>query len=143
MSNAPFHHCLPLYFASRLTGKSMRPFLSPGNILLVSRKNISPLRVGDLVLYYDDTTLVCHRVYAIKNNQYHIKPDVGLKPDKTLFYHEIAGKVIAIQKKNSLLQCDTSLWFFWNKIISRLSLMTTVLYIIKGRIEKICRLNTR
>ena len=44
------------------TGFSMWPFLKAGEKLIIKKTSIEDLKVGDIILYWSDNQLVCHRL---------------------------------------------------------------------------------
>ena len=118
----------------RLRGKSMRPFLNDGEILIVTRVLPEDVSVGDIILYSGDTGMVCHRVYRKENNGFEIKPDAGMRPETRIGRGQVIGKVSAIEKGGRILCLDQWPCRLSGILISRLSIITACLYMIAGKI---------
>lgn len=46
-------------------GSSMLPTLTDGSVYLAESVNISELDIGDIIVYYVDEMIVCHRIVKI------------------------------------------------------------------------------
>jgi signal peptidase I len=118
----------------RLKGKSMRPFLNDGEILIVSRVLPEDISVGNIILYSSDTGIVCHRVFRKEDNGFEIKPDAGIRPDIKIGHGQLIGRVSAIQRKGRIFRLDKLPCRLSSILISRLSIITACLYVIAGKL---------
>ncbi|MBI4162249.1 MAG: signal peptidase I [Candidatus Aenigmarchaeota archaeon] len=66
--------------------------MSKGDLLLVTKPE--NLKVGDIILYSRDVTIV-HRIISITNNGYVTKGDNNLVSDPEISRSQVVGKVIA------------------------------------------------
>ena len=127
----------------RVDGKSMYPFLQPGELIgirwLKTKEKLN-LKLGDLVLgRSEDQTWVVHRVIRLIYNDriepfpYWIKGDRAIVKDE-LSKYQVWGKVIGIQIKNH----QTPFFFKPNSldrciaILSRMSISSSPV----GRVAK-------
>jgi len=73
---------------------SMEPTLKIGDrVVINTTKNINE---GDIVVYSDNDTLVCHRIQKINNDEVICKGDNNNMQDSAISKNEIIGKVIHI-----------------------------------------------
>jgi len=63
-----------------IKGWSMAPLIKPGDDLLVNCQNRN-YHVGNIVIYYQKSKLVVHRIIKIKKNQFLLKGDNRLFAD--------------------------------------------------------------
>ena len=119
----------------RVKGRSMQPFLSDGELLIVSSTDAEDIAVGDIILYSDKGKYVCHRVFRKRGNSFVTKGDAGLKPDAPIVSEELIGKVVAIQKRRGIIRLDNLRGRLMNRFISRFSLITALLYFAVGKIR--------
>lgn len=108
----------------RVSGISMFPFLRRGDSLLVSRADSKEIRVGNIILFYDEGGIYCHRVFSKKEDGITVKADTNvctefLKPD------DLIGQVVAIERKGRTFRIDNRLGDIRGLIISRFSLITS------------------
>lgn len=118
----------------RLKGKSMRPFLNDGEILIVSEVLPENISIGDIILYSGDTGIVCHRVYRKEDNGFEIKPDAGIRPEIKIGHGQLIGRVSAIERKGRIIRLDKLPCRLSSILISRLSIITACLYVIAGKL---------
>jgi signal peptidase I len=93
-------------------GRSMIPYLRPGQKVQLAPVEISQIVRGDLVAFHKADYLVVHRVHAVLsgNGTIHLqtKGDSNLNPDAPLDAQNYLAKVIAVQRRSS-----------WHKVSSR------------------------
>lgn len=91
-------------FTSKAIGYSMQPTIQNGDILVILSKN-SPCfnpRVGDILIYSKDDTLIGHRIISIRNNEYLVKGDYNTGFDTLVSKQQVVGVVIGIAPRNPL-----------------------------------------
>ncbi len=94
----------PLEWPLLVRGDSMRPLLRPGDAILVRRRGLSQMRLGDLVVALDWAGLkpdyVVHRLWARRRQGQGLKAwtrgDANLWPDRAVAEHAVVGCVVAI-----------------------------------------------
>ncbi|MCM8762902.1 MAG: S24/S26 family peptidase [Candidatus Omnitrophica bacterium] len=121
----------------RVKGKSMRPFLSEGDILFISPVGPAGVSKGDIVVYSENNNFVCHRIFKIQGSHLLIKPDTGIKPEATLSFEQLIGRVVAVEKKGIIFRLDNFIGRLFNIFISYFSLITAYMYIILGKLRNV------
>ncbi len=92
----------------QVTGRSMRPFLEGGEILIIEPLGIRRPRVGDVVLLKDGhNRFVIHRVVLIKSDLVQTKGDALNEPDPMVGADRILGKVERVEKGTSQLDLES------------------------------------
>ena len=83
----------------QVTGRSMRPFLQGGEILIIEPVGERRLRVGDIVLFKDgQDRLVIHRVIRVRETSVQTQGDALNEPDSPVELARILGKVERVEK---------------------------------------------
>ncbi|MBR3325115.1 MAG: signal peptidase I [Clostridia bacterium] len=82
------------YSIFQIASGSMEPTINIGDRILM--KESKDITEGDIVLYKNEDTLVCHRVEEIKDNNVICKGDNNNSKDKEISKNEIIGKIIHI-----------------------------------------------
>jgi hypothetical protein len=80
----------------RVTGLSMLPSVWPGDTLIVLRRNIEEIAVGDIVLYCRNARLIAHRVVSAAGslrNSISVQGDSLPMPDDLVLRSELLGTV--------------------------------------------------
>jgi len=80
------------FLVVKLFGKSMSPTLQPG--FSVTLTNTLPLVEGDVAVYVENKTFVCHRIIMIRGAKHYFLGDARPIPDRVVLKSEILGKVI-------------------------------------------------
>lgn len=92
----------------KVTGCSMLPSVWPGDTLIIERRDVQEVAVGDILLYRRKTGLVAHRVVSapdsLGKSRVGVRGDAFPGQDELLFRSEILGTVSRIVrgKKNIL-----------------------------------------
>jgi signal peptidase I len=86
-------------------GRSMIPYLRPGQKVQLAPVEISQIVRGDLVAFHKADYLVVHRVHAVLSEngviQLLTKGDSNLNPDAPVDAQNYLAKVIAVQRRSS------------------------------------------
>jgi signal peptidase I len=86
-------------------GRSMIPYLRPGQKVQLAPVEISQIVRGDLVAFHKADYLVVHRVHAVlsanETIQLLTKGDSNLNPDAPVDAQNYLAKVIAVQRRSS------------------------------------------
>jgi uncharacterized repeat protein (TIGR01451 family) len=82
-------------FRFRARGRSMLPLIRDGDILHVQRTNAAGLRVGDIVLFKQDTKFKAHRIVQRTKGLFITRGDAGREVDGAITGGQIVGKIIA------------------------------------------------
>lgn len=134
----------------RVTGTSMLPAIWPGDILLISGRNIEEARPGDVVLFGRQGRLVAHRVVEVRSplsevrsrksealipaREFVTRGDSMGQNDAPVRGEELLGRVLAIQRGSRRLTPRLSWWAHaasW--VLARSGLATSiVLRMIRG-----------
>jgi phage repressor protein C with HTH and peptisase S24 domain len=86
----------------QVTGRSMRPFLQGGEILIVEPVGNRRPRVGDIVLFKDQQDrLVIHRVIRVGKASVQTQGDALNEPDAAVETTRIIGKVERVERNSS------------------------------------------
>jgi hypothetical protein len=84
----------------KVTGCSMLPSIWPGDTLIVERRDVQEVAVGDILLYRRKTGLVAHRVVSapdsLGKSKVGVRGDAFPGQDELLFRSEILGTVSRI-----------------------------------------------
>jgi hypothetical protein len=93
----------------QVTGRSMRPFLQGGEVLIIEPIGSRRLRVGDVVLFKDgQDRLVIHRVIRVREVSVQTQGDALNEPDSPVEITRILGKAERIEQGQ--LQLDLESW---------------------------------
>jgi len=93
------------------SGFSMWPFLKSGQKIIVKRAGSANLKLGDLILYQGDKTIVCHRfINRIKRkdgNFLYTQADAScLSSPEAIKEEMFLGKVIGIMSDNHIINLE-------------------------------------
>ena len=80
----------------RARGTSMRPFISDGDVIHISRRTADELRIGDIAACVRDNGLVVHRLVG-KRHGLVLKGDALGAPDAPLESDSLLGAVTAVE----------------------------------------------
>lgn len=72
---------------------SMEPTFKVGSIIYYHKVEENELKIGDIITYKLDDTVVSHRIFNIENNDYQTKGDANSSVDyKKISYSDILGR---------------------------------------------------
>lgn len=105
-------------------GNSMAPLIHNEGDLLIVKRDIAELQRGDILLYQDGEQLLAHRLLRIFYNEngsvsYLTKGDRSNIPDPWVKSEQVAGRVIAIRRGDSVMTLDSKGWKWASKAVSR------------------------
>lgn len=114
--------------AVKVHGGSMGPFIRDGDIIITKRVNPKDMARGDIILYYLREKICVHRI--IRKSKENGKTVFFTKGDR--LYHfdapvdekQISGKVIAVKKKNKIINLTSKKWQMLNLLLLIYSLST-------------------
>ncbi len=90
----------------RVTGRSMAPFLTSGDIVTIQKVNPGTLIKGDIVFFKTKEGItILHRLINMKpmdgeNICFFTKGDALIMYDEPFYPYQVMGKVIRVEKKN-------------------------------------------
>ena len=131
----------------KATGRSMRPFLRGGEVLIIRKTVVSSLRRGDLILFKNRQGVpVIHRIVRkMRGNDgaiaFETKGDAQLSLDEPVGGSEILGKVCRIEGARSL-DMEAGVWRGVNYMLAIVHLMRSVLYFAFGSSRALLRLRS-
>jgi hypothetical protein len=109
----------------RVTGFSMLPSVWPGDTLIILRRNIEGVAVGDIVLYCREARLFAHRVISRADSpgkpNIFVQGDALPAPDGLILWSEILGTVSRIIRNGRYLEPSTRLRYYERLIGSLIS----------------------
>jgi len=125
-------------------GSSMKPMLSPGDILVVKPVNKHQIRIGDIVLCtVSETRVVAHRVISKRTEKYGllflVQGDRVSKPDGWMTEQMVHGRVESAERCGrfiDLLAQPTRLFGIMQTIKLRCHLSQSVVAKAAGRVIK-------
>jgi signal peptidase len=104
----------PIFGLYTAVGDSMEPTISKYDILLIMKKNINELKVGDIITFYPSdnifsTVTITHRIESIENidgtTKFITKGDGNETKDANMVeLEDVLGKIIVIIPKIGLIQ---------------------------------------
>jgi signal peptidase I len=112
----------------KVTGRSMRPFLRGGEILVIRKVETSSLRKGDLIFFRNRYNIpVVHRIIrkkidSAKSVCFETKGDALMSFDEPVSGRDILGKVCRAEGARSLDR-ESKLWRAMNYLLATLHLI--------------------
>ncbi len=99
-----------------MKGFSMYPTLKEGDTGLVEKCSVDELKKGDIIVFRLNNNLIAHRLIEIKNinntKVFIAKGDKNSYYDKPVVANEIIGKLVSIQRNNSIININNPLMKF-------------------------------
>lgn len=83
-------------FIGKGKGFSMTPVINPGDKLFINKNN-NTIKVGDIIVFYQNKSFVGHRVIKKGGGIIIAKGDNCFFCDKPLKYNQVLGKVVKIE----------------------------------------------
>lgn len=80
----------------RVQGRSMYPELRHGMRLEVQTAAYDELKIGDLVVYHDGKSLICHRLIGKHLSLCYLKGDTNLWADPPVIWSQVLGRVTRV-----------------------------------------------
>lgn len=110
----------------RAFGRSMLPFIIPGDVLTVETTNTDEISVGDIILFESENVFFVHRLIKkskINNDNYFVtKGDYLDYADNPIRSSQILGRVTKIERWGKIIKPDSILLKPLNFIIIKLIL---------------------
>lgn len=108
-------------FFYETTGYSMWPFIRAGEKLIVKKLPVENLRAGDVILYWSNNQLICHRlVKKVKNKQKYLlyaRGDNSTSSPELIEEEAYLGKAAGIVKNNEIFSFTGWKAYFFNRVI--------------------------
>ncbi len=82
------------YGASVVLSGSMEPMIKQNDVIVV--ENTDAIKLGDVIVYQEQQTLIVHRVVAKSGNEIYTKGDANPNVDQPIQLSQVKGKVIAV-----------------------------------------------
>lgn len=113
-------------------GTSMFPFIQEGDLCRFCLCNPIELKKGDVALFYTDKgQLIVHRFYERKMvddaTLYIFKGDTNLYSDQPVSQEQIIGKLLYIQKRESIMYVSYFRASMWRYFIIHFPIMSSIL----------------
>jgi len=122
-----------------VTGNSMFPFLENNDVIVLHSSNLDDIAIGDIVLTYNDSRILCHRVFKKNKTGFQTKADALIYPDPFAKEIDLIGKVIGKRKGSKIIGLNTYSARFIGLFISKLMIVGAFLYIPLRLLRKIIR----
>ncbi len=89
----------------RVTGTSMLPTIWPGDVAVLERVATTDLRVGDVILFQQDSRLFLHRIIAAAaGDEFATRGDAMPQADPMVRPQQILARVSAIERRGRLIR---------------------------------------
>jgi hypothetical protein len=99
----------------QVTGASMLPYVWPGDVVTIQRRDSAELRPGQIVLYRRDEKLVAHRVKFILGDRLITQGDSVPHCDSPVSASEVIGQLVDILRNGRRISPEP---LFWQRAIS-------------------------
>jgi len=99
----------------KVTGASMLPYVWPGDVVTVQRRDAADLRPGQIVLYRRHGKLIAHRVKAIVGDYLITQGDSLPHSDSPVSTSEVVGQLVGILRDGRSTSLEP---LFWQRAIS-------------------------
>ena len=120
-----------------ISGNSMTPFLVHQRDTVYLSKPNKPLKKGDMVLYQrTNGAFILHRILAVENDFYTMVGDAQTHPEQGIKAHQIRAVVIAVRRKDKLLQSGSFWWDFFEIVWIRIIPLRPVLRNIYSTVKR-------
>ncbi|MFH1062916.1 MAG: hypothetical protein V1747_08570 [Candidatus Omnitrophota bacterium] len=120
-------------------GNSMYPFLKSRDIIQLVPCRVEQLAVGEIVLTYNGSRMLCHRVFKINKASFQTKADALIFPDLPVREQDLIGKVAEKKSGRKRIRLDTNSARRSGFLISRFMIIGAFLYIPIRLLRKIVR----
>ncbi|MFQ5664056.1 MAG: signal peptidase I [Terriglobia bacterium] len=126
----------------RVFGGSMRPWLRPGDILLVRREHPVRVRPGEIVLYARGGALFAHRVirkgWQAGQPLLVTKGDAFPEADPAVSSEELLGRVARVLRGRREINLESWRQLSLGRFLAFLSASSRWLYRIASVVERVC-----
>ncbi len=99
----------------KVTGASMLPYVWPGDVVTVQRRDAADLRPGQIVLYGRRGKLIAHRVKSIAGDYLITQGDSLPHCDSPVSASEVIGQLVGILRNGRRISPEP---LFWQRAIS-------------------------
>ena len=94
----------------QVTGSSMIPAIWPGDVVAVRRSDLGELRLGQIVLYRQESGLVAHRIVHIQGDLLTTRGDTLRHNDPPVTVSDLVGQVLSLVRKGQRVNLRQSSW---------------------------------
>ena len=101
----------------RIISNSMKPWIKPGDIVLLQSALTEKLRIGDIITYQSGNILITHRIININKESITTRGDRNNKTDAPVAKGQIIGLVTSVRRDNSVHNYQNRIWLIVNRII--------------------------
>ncbi len=132
------HNHIPVLWP--IQGQSMTPFFQPGDTLILQPCQARNLRIGDIIIFYQNSIVVAHRLIAkipSKHGWRFCQKGDFCSHWTWLQEHEIIGKAVAFQRNNTIYELEKNKLYWKNRILGWHGLSILVRYKLK---QWLCRI---
>jgi len=124
----------------KTSGYSMRPFINKGSVATVERHDFHKIKVGDVVVFKDNSNFIAHRVIRIKKRADNwlliCKGDSRSRADSPFGVDKYIGKVTAIETKHKIVDYETKKQKCVNRFLAFISPYTPLFYFTLRFVKK-------
>jgi signal peptidase I len=99
----------------KVTGASMLPYVWPGDVVTIQRRDATDLRPGQIVLYRRDGKLIAHRVKLKLGDHLITQGDSLPHCDSPVSASEVIGQLVDIHRRGRRISPEP---LFWQRAIS-------------------------
>jgi hypothetical protein len=104
----------------RVSGHSMAPLVTLGDVVLIQRANWEDLHRGDLLLVEQRGDFLVHRLVAANAHRLQTKGDNASHADLPLTPQAVLGRVVAVEKAGRRIELDRGCWPMVNRLLGLL-----------------------
>ncbi len=121
-------------------GNSMFPFLKNNDVIVLQGSSLESIDVGDIVLTYNKSRMLCHRVFKKNRTGFQTKADALIYPDPSAKEIDLVAKVVGRKNGKKIVKLNTYSARLIGFFISRLMIVGAFFYIPLRLLRKIIRL---
>lgn len=119
-----------------VNGNSMYPFLKDNDIVRLIAAKIKDIAIGDIVLTYNGTRMLCHRVFKINKLSFQTKADALIWADSPVGEQDLIGKIVEKKIDKKIKRFDTNSARHFGFLVSRFMVIGAFLYIPIRQLNK-------
>ena len=95
------------FYIGKSYGSSMKPLINEGDKLYIQKAKIAELKIGEVIVFYNEKKLISHRVIKKTNKFVVTKGDNNLFIDPPISNKHILGRIMRISGKYGDLDFTT------------------------------------